>query len=126
MSDYTINLQELIDIIYNKLDVKIIDHEQYVTPYHVREALWKGMKEYFKISPDVIFIRDSSGEKEAITRIRQLLSHARKHLMKRGEFDGEAFEIMWCADNSVESALNMLIDLENMILVSKQLEVEDK
>lgn len=54
--------------------------------------------------------------KTEIKLIRELLDNARKTLMERGKFDGEAFEIMWSVDNNVESALNWLIELEKELL----------
>ena len=47
-----------------------------------------------------------------INTIRYHLGIARNKLKEQGKFYGEAFKIMWVADNHVESALNALIDLE--------------
>lgn len=54
------------------------------------------------------------GEHE-IGWIRSHLAKARKTLMQRGKFDGDAFEIMWSVDNDIETALNWLIDLERTL-----------
>ena len=54
--------------------------------------------------------------KHEIRVIRHNLGLARDRLKQRGEFDGEAFEIMWSVDNYVETALNFLIELEKELL----------